>query len=198
MKRSHLVLLAAVLASLLLASGVGLAADRLVQPQAAALKTVSPQTLEQLGLSLTAAGAPPYCPILERLPAAPSRQGSAACPLSAQQAVERLQEVFHPQTVVETALARWSWLRNPSLGQGQLVWAVVLGVQLIKPVDCPVPAPGTNLPPCPAPITTSREELLVLLDAYDGRIVFKAVLPSSPAPVPITVPAAGAAEARRG
>jgi hypothetical protein len=120
---------AAVLATALLASGVGVAANRLATPRSQPvpqLKTVSPAALTRLGLSLAAAPQPAYCGVAA---AAVSqgwlRPGSAGCPIS-RDAAESTARRPGSGRVVESVLGLVSSNRIASVGHDHLAWLVVV------------------------------------------------------------------------
>jgi len=115
-------------ATVVAAATVGVVSDTLVSraPQGPLqLKTVSPAQLEQMGVRLVAASAPPYCTLSDGAEDRGWAQGAViGCPIS-RGAAERNARVGG-NTVVESALARATMRSNANIGRDHLVWVVVV------------------------------------------------------------------------
>jgi hypothetical protein len=126
--RRWLPLAVAALATALLATGSGVAANQLAAPRsqpAPQLRTVSAATLAGLGLTLSAAAAPPYCGLAS---AAAShgwlRPGAVACPISRGRAESAARQDGR-SNVVESVLALVTSRSTPAIGRDHLTWLVV-------------------------------------------------------------------------
>jgi hypothetical protein len=115
-------------ATVVAAAAVGVASDTLVSraPEGPLqLKTVSASQLEQMGIRLVAASAPPYCALSEGAQDRGWAQGAViGCPIS-RGAAERNAR-GGGNTVVESAMARATMRSDANIGQDHLVWVVVV------------------------------------------------------------------------
>ena len=186
------------LATLVLAAAVGLTAD-LVAGQAPdstlRLKSVSTAQLDQLGIKLMATRPPPYCALSDAVDDHGwTRSGLGGCPISRQSA-EKAAMTGGNVRVLESTLARATMTQNQSVGQGHLVWVVVLqgnGPRLWSAMpSCPV---GTSTL-CVGPRLGGPR--LLLLDGQSGALLYGSwagglrigsVIPRT---VPVTVPRSG-------
>jgi hypothetical protein len=186
-------LLVAMLAAAVAAGGPAVASPRLAAPASGpppTLRSVPAVTLAQSGITLAAAGQPPYCGVAVDLARVGwLRAASSGCAVGRDRA-EAAARLGSPGTVVESLLARAS---GPApLGRDRLVWLVVMrGGPLGRPmIACLQPAGGPALPcPLPPPWGGGTSTHVVLVDAFSGQVVESV----PPLVVPAVVPQAGAA-----
>jgi hypothetical protein len=168
----------AALATVILATGFGLAAE-LLSGQATdgslRLKSVSTAQLDQMGIKLVATSPPPYCAVSDAVDDRGwARSGLGGCPIS-RQAAEKAARTSTNVTVVESALARATMPQDDSVGQNHLVWVVVVRGGRVGPlplqtaIACPIPA-GSGAWAC------SRRGLVgsrvLLLDGRTGALLY--------------------------
>lgn len=160
---------AAALATVLLAGGFGLAADRLVTPQlrpAPQLKTVPAATLARLDITLAAPDQPLYCGVAdEAVSRGWLRSGTAGCAIS-QSAAESAARQGGQARVVESVLAQVSSTRLFAVGGAHLAWVVVTQQST---GSCPQAVGGW------APCTSGRGGVvwnqLVVVDGHSAGVV---------------------------
>jgi hypothetical protein len=159
---------AAALATALLASGVGVAANRLSAPAARPapqLKTVAPAVLDRVGISLAAASQPPYCGVAD---AAVNqrwlRPGSAGCAIS-QDAAEAMARRGGSARVLESVLALVTSTRIQGIGRDHLAWLVVVQ-QSIRTCQ---QSGGWAM--CSGPARGFAWSQIALVDAYGGGVI---------------------------
>lgn len=180
--------IAAAAGTLLVAGGVAFAANRLLQPGSSQLQLpgVSASALLQAGIRLAPASPPPWCGVVDAARGhGLSSEQTVDCPITRSDATG-LVTTGQGATVTAAALARASSATNPAIGQGRLVWALVVTRNrwVLPPlgagrpvIACPVRPPVTPVamqgPPfCGSgPFTT-----LTLLDAYSGQTLMAAGL----------------------
>jgi hypothetical protein len=166
----------AALATVVLATGFGLAAE-LLSGQAAGsplrLKSVSAAQLDQLGIKLVATSPPPYCALSDAVDDHGwARGGLGGCPIS-RQVAEKAAGTGVNVTIVESALARATMPQNESVGQDHLVWVVVVrggyGILPLQPATaCPVRVAGASFV-CARAFGGSR---MLLLDGRTGALLY--------------------------
>jgi hypothetical protein len=158
----------AVLATVLLAGGFGLAVDHFATPQeqpAPQLKTVPAATLTRLGVTLSAPTQPLYCGLEGTaaghgwLPA-----GAAGCAIS-QRAAESTAAQGGSAQVVESVLAVASVSRVPTIGRDHLTWVVVTQQAA---GSCQQQALGWAV--CPAGRGGFTSSQIVLVDAHSAGV----------------------------
>lgn len=184
------VFLVALGASVLLAIGVGVGVGRLAQgPQTAPkLRTVPVGALARAGITIGAADQPPYCgagrSVAGRRPVPSFLPG---CAISGEEAQASLLPVFQG-TVTEAVLARASGPATSGLGQGRLVWLVVVQSSLLV-----LPTTACAPPVASGPACASRDvgqltgEAIVFVDGSTGQVL--TTLPvAGPAPGPGPAP----------
>ena len=159
---------AATLVTALLASGVGLAANRLAAPApppAPQLKTVTPAMLDRVGISLTPASQPAYCGVAAAAVAQGwLRQGSAGCAIS-QESAEAAARRGGGARVVESVLALVSSTRISGIGRDHMAWLVVVQ----QPVRTCQQSGGWAT--CLGPTRSFSWSQIALVDAHGGGIL---------------------------
>jgi hypothetical protein len=195
MRRRWSVLAAAGVATVVLAAGLGVLADRLTSssPASPGLRSVSPALLAQLNLRVRPAGQAPYCGLVQ----VPGDRGwlhgvTLGCAVSRRTAEAAAGQ--QPGRIVESVLVRVSMPPSSQVGQDRLAWLVV--VRLTVPAGPPSSC-GTKGPivaPCPNPAGAATLTALIVVDAYTGQVATTAWaltgLPPAPGTqqVPLPVP----------
>jgi len=185
------VFLVALAGSVVLAVGVGLGLGHLgagAQP-APRLRTVPAAMLTQSGITLTAAGQPPYCGLASG--AAERRwipTSLAGCAISAQQAKGALLPAFQGG-VTEMALARVSGPYASHLGQDRLVWLVVVRSSLLVLPTTDCTSPVVTDPGCVARrLGHTSAQAIVFVDGSTGQVLTTLPVPVGPAPPALRLP----------
>lgn len=167
--RRWLPLAAAALATVLLAGGFGMAADRLASPRSQPvpqLRTVSAATLARIGVSVSAPVEPAYCGVAD---AAVGRgwiqAGSAGCAID-QVTAEASARQGGGARVIESLLAQVTSTRVAAIGHDRLAWLVVTQQSFSA---CQQPATGWSI--CLGGRGGFVWSQLVLVDAHSAAIV---------------------------
>jgi hypothetical protein len=171
--RRWIPLMAAAVATAVLAGGVAFAADQVVSPSAQpapALKNAPTATLVRMGITLAPAAQPPYCGLQQAaVRNGWLKPGSAGCAIgrdAAEAAARRGGQV----RVLEAVLARVSMPRQAVVGRNHLAWLLVTQGGFTVPASRVNCAPTTGSPAFTCtftPIFSPRQ--LVLVDGLSGQ-----------------------------
>jgi hypothetical protein len=183
------VFLVALGGSALLAAGFGIGVGRLAQaPQPAPqLRTVPAGALARAGITIGAADQPPYCDAGRSAAARRVVQsGLPGCAISGEAAQASLLPAFQG-TVTEAVLARANGPAASGIGQGRLVWLVVVRSSLLV-----LPTTACAPPVASGPACASRDmgqvsgQAIVFVDGSTGQ-----VLTTLPVAAPAGTPSGG-------
>ena len=174
MGRRWTVFLVALAGSALLAAGFGIGIGRVVGAarQPPHLRTVPAASLARAGVTLGAADQPPYCDA-ERTVAARHwiSTGVAGCAITGDEARAALLPSFQ-SGVTETVLARVSGPGATGIGQGRLVWVVVVRSSLLVLPASACGPPRASGPACAAPrMGQASPQAIVLVDGSSGQVL---------------------------
>jgi hypothetical protein len=179
MKHPFRVFLAALGATALLAAGVGVEITHLAasSPPAPRLRTVSPGTLSQAGITLAAASQPPYCDLEQgAVQRVQTGSGWAGCAISRQDAAAAALQGTRG-TAKEAVLARVSG--SGTVGRDRLAWLVVVQSQLLMMPATGCAPPVVSGPACataaPGPLSTRG---VVVVDGTTGQVLATVPVPS--------------------
>jgi hypothetical protein len=157
-----------------LAVGFGVGVSRLAASSSPAphLRTVPASALARAGITVSAPDQPLYCDA-ERT-AAERRwisNGLAGCPITAAQAQASLLPAFQ-STVTETVLARATGPTTSGIGQGRLVWIVVVQSSLLVLPTTACGPPVASGPACAAPrLGQVSGQAIVFVDGSSGQVL---------------------------
>jgi hypothetical protein len=172
--RRWTVFLAALAGSVLLAVGFGIGIGRAVgatQPPPR-LRTVPAGALARAGIDLGSADQPPYCDA-ERTAAARGwvSTGLAGCAITGREARAALLPTFQ-SSVTEAVLARVSGPAVSGIGDGRLVWVVVVQSSLLVLPTTACGPPVASGPACAAPrLGQVSPQAIVFVDASSGHVL---------------------------
>jgi hypothetical protein len=181
LRRRWTVFLATLAGSALLAVGFGIGVGNAfgAARQPPHLRTVSSAALARAGVALGAADQPPYC---DAARTAAARHwvsaGVAGCAITGAEAESALLPSFQP-AVTETVLARVSGPAVGDVGQGRLVWIVVVQSNLlVLPTNACGP-PRASGPACAAPrMGQVSSQAIVLVDGTSGQVLRTVSIPA--------------------
>lgn len=182
MGRRWTVFLVALAGSALLAVGFGIGIGRAVGAarQAPHLRTVPAAALARAGVTLGAADQPPYCDA-ERTAAARRwvSNGLAGCAITAAEARDALLPSFQ-SSVSEAVLARVSGPAVSGIGDGRLVWVVVVQSSLLVLPTTGCGPPRANGPACAAPrMGQVSPQAIVFVDGTSGQVLTTLPVPAT-------------------
>jgi hypothetical protein len=158
--------------------GIGLLAGAARQPPH--LRTVPPAALARAGVTLGAADQPPYCDA-ERTAAERHlvSNGLAGCAITAAEARDALLPSFQ-SSVTESVLARVSGPAVSGIGDGRLVWVVVVQSSLLVLPTTACGPPRANGPACAAPrMGQVSTQAIVFVDGSSGQVLTTLPVPAS-------------------
>jgi len=186
--------LVAVVATLLIAVGVGVGVSRLdaTAPPAPRLHTVPADTLSRAGIVLGGASQPPYCGVEDR---AVERGWLAARSAECAVGRDRAAAAALPGgrgAVLEAVLARVSG--DGVVGHGRLAWVMVVRSDLLLvPANACAPPSATGPACAVARLGPVSNQAVVIVDGATGQVLRWVPVPGQSAP---DATGSGAAQAR--